>query len=321
MKPAPVLAGNNAGVAAALDALRAGAAIGMPTETVYGLAADGTDARAVAGIYAIKRRPQFNPLIAHVADVEMAGHEGVLDERATALADRFWPGPLTLVVPAASSGHCCELARAGLKTIALRAPDHPLAQALISGLGRPLAAPSANPSGRLSATDPQAVAAELGAAVALVLDGGRCRAGIESTIVALLPGRAPALLRPGAITAESLTALLGPLDSATGSEITAPGQLESHYAPRARLRLEAQRARAGETLLAFGSGGPPGAANLSPAGDLTEAAANLYRLLRELDTGEAATIAVMPVPADGLGAAINDRLQRAAAPRPQDARA
>lgn len=315
MKPAQIVAGDGAGVAAALAALRRGAAIGMPTETVYGLAADASNPDAVAGIYAIKGRPRFNPLIAHVADTAMARIEGVLDQRAAALAEAFWPGPLTLVVPAATTGRTCELARAGLATIALRVPAHPVARALLAGMGGPLAAPSANPSGRLSPTRAGAVAAELGSQVALVLDGGHCEAGIESTIVALLPDAAPALLRPGAISRERIETSTGPLASVTSAEVTAPGQLQSHYAPRAQLRLDAARAEPDEVLLGFGPAAPADAVNLAPTGDLAEAAARLYQTLRELDATGAPTIAVMPIPAAGLGEAINDRLRRAAAPR------
>ncbi|MEE4185025.1 MAG: L-threonylcarbamoyladenylate synthase [Gammaproteobacteria bacterium] len=315
MKPARIVTGDGAGVAAALAALQRGAAIGMPTETVYGLAADASNPDAVAGIYALKARPRFNPLIAHVADIDMARLEGDLDARAAALAAAFWPGPLTLVVPAAAAGRTCELARAGLATIALRVPAHPLAQTLLAGMNGPIAAPSANPSGRLSPTSAAEVAAELGSDLELVLDGGRCQAGIESTIVALLPDTPATLLRPGAIAREAIEAITGPLAEASGAAVTAPGQLQSHYAPRAQLRLNADRPEPGEVLLWFGPSAPRGAVNLSPSGDLTEAAARLYQLLRQLDASGAATIAVMPIPATGLGEAINDRLRRAAAPR------
>jgi L-threonylcarbamoyladenylate synthase len=315
MTSAPIVSGDGEGVAQALAALRQGAAIGMPTETVYGLAADASNPAAVAGIYAIKARPHFNPLIAHVADIAMARREGELDARAAALAAAFWPGPLTLVVPVATKARTCELARAGLATIALRVPAHPLAQALLAGMDGPLAAPSANPSGRLSPTSATEVATELGADVALVLDGGRCQAGIESTIVALLPGAAATLLRPGAIARADIEAIAGPLVKPSDTAITAPGQLQSHYAPRARLRLNAHTAGPDEVLLGFGPAAPAGAVNLSPSGDLTAAAARLYQLLRELDGTGAAAIAVMPIPTTGLGEAINDRLARAAAPR------
>jgi len=315
MSAPPIIAGNAAGIALALSALRQGAVIGMPTETVYGLAADASDPKAVALIYAIKARPSFNPLISHVASIEMARREGIMDQRAEALAEAFWPGPLTLVLPAAPGGRTCELARAGLPTLALRIPSHPIALALLSQMDGPLAAPSANPSGRLSPTQAGDVASELGNKVEVVLDGGACRAGIESTIVSILPGSAPALLRPGAIAREDIEAILGPLEEPEAHAISAPGQLQSHYAPRARLRLNATQAGPDEVLLGFGLGAPATAENLSASGDLTEAAANLYRLLRALDASGAATIAVMEVPSSGLGEAINDRLQRAAAPR------
>jgi L-threonylcarbamoyladenylate synthase len=315
MSAAPIIAGDAHGIAVALDALQRGAVIGMPTETVYGLAADASDPNAIALIYAIKARPRFNPLISHVASIAMARSEGIMDERAEALAEAFWPGPLTLVLPAATTGKTCELARAGLPTLALRVPSHPVALALLSQMGGPLAAPSANPSGQLSPTRAIDVASELGSEVEVVLDGGRCHAGIESTIVSILPGSPPALLRPGAIARADIEAIVGPLAKPEAHSITAPGQLQSHYAPRARLRLNAQQAEPGEVLLGFGPETPAEACNLSALGNLTEAAANLYRLLRELDASGTAAIAVMPVPSRGLGEAINDRLRRAAAPR------
>jgi len=315
MKPARIVTSDAAGIDLAINALKRGVAIGIPTETVYGLAADAGNANAVASIYAIKGRPVFNPLIAHVASIEMARSEGVMDERAEALAAAFWPGPLTLVLPVAANGRTCELARAGLDTIAVRVPGHPVTQALLTLMQGPLAAPSANPSGKLSPTRAIEVAAELGDAIELVLDGGPCSAGIESTIVAVLPGLAPTLLRPGAIARERIESITGPLAESAGTDITAPGQLQSHYAPRATLRLNAQHAEADEVLLGFGPHAPSGADNLSTSGDLTEAAANLYQRLRQLDASGAEKIAVMPVPREGLGEAINDRLQRAAAPR------
>jgi L-threonylcarbamoyladenylate synthase len=287
----------------------------MPTETVYGLAADASNPDAVARIFAAKGRPSFNPLISHVASLDLATREGVFDDRARELADAFWPGPLTVVVPVGETGQTCELARAGLATIGLRMPAHPVAQALLEAFDGPVSAPSANPSGRLSPTRAEDVARDLGDAVTLVLGGGPCRAGIESTIVAVLPGEPARLLRPGAIGRDRLEALIGPLAAAVPDEINAPGMLASHYAPNAAIRLDATDAREGEVLLGFGPGAPAAAANLSPAGDTVEAAANLYRMLRELDAAGADTIAVMPIPPDGLGEAINDRLRRAAAPR------
>jgi L-threonylcarbamoyladenylate synthase len=315
MTPARIVTSDAAGIALAINALKRGVAIGIPTETVYGLAADASNPNAVASIYAIKGRPNFNPLIAHVASIEMARSEGVMDERAEALAAAFWPGPLTLVLPVAASGRTCELARAGLTTIAVRVPSHPVTQALLTLMQGPLAAPSANPSGKLSPTRAVEVAAELGDAVELVLDGGPCASGIESSIVAILPDSAPVLLRPGVIARDQIESITGPLAQPAGTAITAPGQLQSHYAPRARLRLNAQHAEPDEVLLGFGPQAPIGADNLSVSGDLTEAAANLYQRLRQLDASGAQKIAVMRIPCEGLGEAINDRLQRAAAPR------
>ena len=287
----------------------------MPTETVYGLAADATDPAAVARVYAAKGRPSFNPLIAHVASVEMAAREGELDQRAVLLATAFWPGPLTLVVPVNAAGAVSELARAGLDTIGLRVPAHGQAQALLAAVGVPLAAPSANPSGRLSPTRAEDVADAFGDEVSLVIDGGPCEAGIESTIVAVLPDTPLRILRPGAISREALERTAGPVVDDDSGTITAPGQLSSHYAPSAALRLDATDARSDEVLLGFGPEAPDDAINLSPAGNAVEAAANLYRMLREADSAGASTIAVMPVPNEGIGEAINDRLRRAAAPR------
>jgi L-threonylcarbamoyladenylate synthase len=303
-------------MARAVAVLRDGGLVAMPTETVYGLAADATCADAVAAVFAAKDRPHFNPLIAHVADATDAFREGVFDERARLLAARCWPGPLTLVVPVASRGSVCELARAGLDTLALRVPAHPVAQRLLRHVGRPLVAPSANRSGRISPTCAEHVHAELAERVGVILDGGPCQRGIESTIVAVAGAGAPRLLRAGAIPRERLEALVGPLAAATAGRVDAPGQLASHYAPRARLRLEAREARVDEQLLAFGPGAPAAAMNLSAAGDLAEAAANLYAMLRTLDATGTKGIAVMSIPRQGLGEAINDRLRRAAAPRP-----
>lgn len=287
----------------------------MPTETVYGLAGDAGNPDAVAKIYAAKERPRFNPLISHLHSFDDAMREGRLDARAQRLAESFWPGPLTLVVPVAESATSCELSRAGLGSIALRIPEHPVARALLQACARPLAAPSANKSGRLSPTRAADVAAEFDDGVALVLDGGACRSGIESTIVSLLPGEPPRLLRPGAIERDRIESIVGKLSAADPDRVTAPGQLESHYAPNAPLRLGADDTRPGESLLAFGPDAPADALNLSPTGDTTEAAAKLYPYLRQLDTAGARAIAVMPIPSTGLGEAINDRLRRAAAPR------
>ena len=315
MANAPPIVPGDAGIAEAVEALRAGKLIGMPTETVYGLAADASNPDAVARVFAAKGRPSFNPLISHVGSLDMALVEGQLDERAVRLAERFWPGPLTLVVPVGKTTRSCELARAGLETIGLRMPRHSVAHALLNAFGGPLSAPSANLSGQLSPTRVEDVAGAFGEEVTAVVDGGPCRAGIESTIVSVLPDDELRILRPGAISREQLELIIGPLDGAQPGAVTAPGQLPSHYAPNATLRLEACEAGEREALLGFGPDAPEGVTNLSEAGDTVEAAANLYRLLRALDAGGVETIAVMPIPETGLGEAINDRLRRAAAPR------
>ncbi|QPM90713.1 L-threonylcarbamoyladenylate synthase [Pseudooceanicola algae] len=312
---------------AALDAaaamLRAGQLVAMPTETVYGLAGDATDDHAVAAIYAAKGRPSFNPLIAHVVDLDMARSLVEMPGPAGDLAAAFWPGPLTLVLPLKPGARVSALVTAGLPTLAIRIPAHPLARGLIARVGRPLAAPSANPSGRISPTEAQHVVDGLGGRIAAVLDGGPCRVGVESTIVAVDAAGAARLLRPGGIPAAQIAACLGQ-DSLTqteadGSGIESPGQMLSHYAPRGTLRLNASAPRPGETYLGFGpdSGrtSEETGLNLSPAGDLTEAAANLFRLMHVLDDRGADSIAVAPIPETGLGQAINDRLRRAAAPR------
>jgi len=310
-------------IAAAAACLRAGGLVAMPTETVYGLAADATNDRAVAAIYAAKGRPAFNPLIAHVVGAAAAAREGAFDAFARRLAEAFWPGPLTIVAPVAPTCQVSLLARAGLETLALRAPDHPVAQALIAAAGVPLAAPSANRSGRLSPTTAAHVAADLDGRIDWILDGGPARRGVESTIVACLGGR-PRLLRPGALTRERIEAALGVAldDPAPDGAPIAPGQLASHYAPRARLRLRAHDVVGDEAALDFGGAlaraGATARLDLSPAGDLEEAASRLFAYLRALDEGGAARIAVAPIPARGLGVAINDRLRRAAAPRPGD---
>mgnify|MGYP001811127720 CR=1 FL=1 len=304
----------------AAAALAAGELVGMPTETVYGLAADATDPAAVARIYAAKGRPAFNPLIAHIPDIAAARREAIFDARAEKLSESFWPGPQTLVLPARADGSVCELARAGLSSIALRVPAHAAAQDLLRAFGKPLAAPSANISGRLSPTNAENVAADLGDALKLILDAGPCSVGVESTIVALAPDQPARLLRPGGVAREDIEALIGQLSAPqkveNGGAIEAPGMLSSHYAPRARLRLNADSPSEGEAFLAFGPDAPEGALNLSAKGDLLEAAANLYAFLRQIDSQGAAMIAVAPIPHTGLGEAINDRLARAAAPRP-----
>ncbi len=312
---------SSAAIAAAVDALRAGRLVALPTETVYGLAADAANGEAVASVFAAKGRPRFNPLICHVSDIAMARRYGRLDARAQKLAEKFWPGPLTLVVPLATDAPAHPLASAGLQTIALRAPRGP-AHDVIAALGGALAAPSANRSGRLSPTRAEHVIEQLGDAVALVLDAGPCAVGLESTIVSLA-GDTPILLRPGGIAAEAVEAVLGMKlgRAAIGDPVTAPGMLQSHYAPRLPLRTDAESVAPSEALLAFGPAAVPGAdqaaavRNLSPTGDLIEAAANLFADLAALDESDASAIAVAPVPNDGLGEAINDRLVRAAAPR------
>lgn len=294
--------------------LGSGALVAFPTETVYGLGGDATNDRTVAAIFAAKGRPQFNPLIVHVEDLAAAEPLAVFDERARALARRFWPGPLSLVL---KRGACCSvsaLASAGLDTVALRAPAHPAAQALLRAVGRPLAAPSANRSGHVSPTTAEHVLAELDGRIAAVLDGGPCRVGVESTVLDLSEAQ-PTLLRPGGTTREQLEAEVGPLAVAGDpGRPRSPGMLERHYAPARPLRLAATTVAPDEALLAFGA--PlPGAAvtiNLSPTRDPTEAAANLFAALRSLDHPRFAAIAVMAIPEAGLGAAINDRLRRAA---------
>lgn len=304
--------------------LRAGQCVAFPTETVYGLGADATDPSAVVRIYAAKERPRFNPLIAHLPDVAAAAREGVLDASARILAEAFWPGPLTLVVPRAEGGSVCDVARAGLDSVALRVPAHPVAQALLRAVMRPVVAPSANRSGRVSPTCAEHVAGDLDGRISAIVDGGETSVGIESTIVACLGGAA-ILLRPGGVPRAAIETALGePLAAPAaeeGAAPRAPGLLASHYAPRARVRLEAREIRPGEAALLFGEPRPEGVANavavrdLSPQGDLAQAAQALFASLRALDASGAHTIAVAPIPREGLGEAIADRLARAAAPR------
>lgn len=310
-----------AAVAAAADVWRAGGLVAFPTETVYGLGADATSNAAVARIYAAKGRPAFNPLIAHVANLAAARREGVFNADAEVLAARFWPGPLTLVLPVAAGGRVCDLARAGLDTLALRVPAHPFARELLDAFDRPIAAPSANVSGHVSPTTADHVLADLAGRVELVIDGGPSRVGVESTIVACLP-EGTRLLRPGGVASADLAATLHrPLATLEvhGEGLIAPGMLASHYAPRAAVRLNARDVAAGEAILDFAGALSAfrGVAriDLSPAGDVIEAAANLFGALRALDAGGAAGIAVAPIPGEGLGEAINDRLRRAAADR------
>jgi L-threonylcarbamoyladenylate synthase len=311
-------------IAEAARILRAGGLVAFPTETVYGLGADATNAAAVARLYAAKGRPKFNPLIVHVADLAAAQRLGKFDAAASTLAAAFWPGPLTLVLPKTDDCPVAELATAGLDTIAVRVPDHPVAHALIEATGRPLVAPSANRSGHVSPTTAAHVLADLRGRIDLILDAGPTRVGVESTIVACL-SLGPVLLRAGGVARAAiedvLSTPLGEPARAHARAPQAPGMLASHYAPATRLRLDASTVAPHEALLAFGPSLPPGAAqavavvNLSPTGDLVEAAANLFAHLRTLDRAGARAIAAMPVPRNGLGEAINDRLARAAAPR------
>jgi L-threonylcarbamoyladenylate synthase len=312
-RPVPA---TTASIERAAEILRSGGLVAFPTETVYGLGGDATDDRAVAAIFEAKGRPKFNPLIVHVADPDAAFALGVATNAARRLAEKFWPGPLTLVLRRADGCPVSLLASAGLDTLAVRVPRHPVAQALLRAAGRPLAAPSANRSGRVSPTTAQHVIESLGGRVALILDGGACPVGVESTVVDV-SGEAPALLRPGGAIQEDIEAVIGKLPTATPTSAPkSPGQLESHYAPALPLRLDAETAQPDEALLAFGPEVPAGARltlNLSRSGDLTEAASNLFAMLRQLDGSTCHAIAVMPVPDTGLGRAINDRLRRAAA--------
>src|SRR5262245_59446507 len=316
-----VLRADASAIAEAARVLRAGGLVAFPTETVYGLGADAANALAVAKLYAAKGRPSFNPLIAHVLDAAAAGALGRLDRNAERLA-ALWPGPLTLVLPRLPTCPVADLATAGLATIAVRVPDHSVTRALLAASREPIVAPSANRSGHVSPTTAGHVRDDLAGRIDLILDGGPAPLGVESTIVACVD-REPVLLRSGGLPRAEIERVLGRplaggenLAADAGEAPLAPGMLSSHYAPRARLRLDATSVQAGEALLAFGS--PlPGAArvlNLSAAGDVVEAAANLFAHLRALDAGGARAIAVMPIPRHGLGEAINDRLARAAAP-------
>ena len=291
-------------IAEAARLIAAGQPVAMPTETVYGLAADATNGEAVARIYAAKGRPSFNPLIVHVPDVEAANRIADFPAEARALAELHWPGPLTLVLPLADQANLSSLVTAGLRTVAVRVPAHPAMQALLGATGTPLAAPSANASGSISPTRAEHVLHSLGGRIPLIVDGGPCARGIESTIVAAT-GTGLRLLRPGPID------LRLPLEQGRGIE--APGQLASHYAPSKPLRIDATTAADGEYLIGFGR--IAGQANLSVSGDLNEAAARLFDLLHQADSAPEPRIAVAPVPHDGLGLAINDRLRRASSAR------
>ncbi|EGP08526.1 YrdC/Sua5 family protein [Bradyrhizobiaceae bacterium SG-6C] len=311
--------------APAARCLEDGGLVAFPTETVYGLGADATNARAVAQLYEAKGRPAFNPLIAHVSDLQAARKIARFDETSLRLAEAFWPGPLTLVLPKATGCPVSDLATAGLETIAVRVPAHPVARDILRAFGKPVVAPSANISGHVSPTTAEHVLGDLAGRIDLIVDGGPVSVGVESTIVGCF--ETPLLLRPGGLPREDIERVLGdklarmPEDTGTAdSQPLAPGMLASHYAPRTHVRLNAQTLDTGEALLAFGPQHLPGSEhatvmNLSEAGDLVEAAANLFGYLRDLDAKSPRAIAVMPIPHEGLGEAINDRLQRAAIPR------
>ena len=313
-----VLKADHEAIEAAARCLTAGGLVAFPTETVYGLGADAGNGEAVARLYAAKGRPSFNPLIAHVADIDAARRVGVFNPAAEKLAAAFWPGPLTLVL--AKQPHCgvADLALAGLDSVAVRVPAHPVARALLKTFGGPVVAPSANRSGHVSPTSAAHVLADLRGRIDLIVDAGPCTVGVESTIVSCV--EQPTLLRPGGIPRDAIERILGStlaMPAVADDAPLAPGMLASHYAPKAAMRLDADAAQPGEALLAFGQ--TPSFSgttfNLSPRGDLIEAAANLFSHLRALDASGAKRIAVMKVPHDGLGEAINDRLKRAAAPR------
>jgi L-threonylcarbamoyladenylate synthase len=319
----PILPASEAAVAAAARCLANGGLVGFPTETVYGLGADATNPAAIARLYQAKGRPSFNPLIAHVGDLEAARLIGRFDAQAAALAEAFWPGPLTLVLPRTRDCAVADLATAGLDTIAIRVPAHPLARSILLAFAGPVVAPSANLSGHVSPTTAAHVQSDLAGRIDLIVDGGAVAVGVESTIIGCF--ETPMLLRPGGLPRGEIERVLGralvrPPDEAghDTSQPLAPGMLASHYAPRTPVRLEAVSVDAGEALLAFGGGVVPGAdaaavtMNLSAQGDLSEAAANLFGYLRALDLTRARAIAVMPIPHHGLGEAINDRLRRAA---------
>jgi L-threonylcarbamoyladenylate synthase len=303
-------------IAAAAQALREGRLVAFPTETVYGLGADATNDAAVARVYAAKGRPSFNPLIVHVPDADSAFALGSFGAEARSLAKAFWPGPLSIVVPRAASCPVSLLASSGLDSIAIRVPSHPVALQLLKAVGRPVVAPSANPSGKISPTTAEHVRRHLKDRLAMVLDGGRCKVGVESSVVSFMNGP-PKLLRQGGVPRPEIERVLGhPVAVESHSARPhAPGQLLSHYAPHAELRLNADGPRGGEAYLGFGPLHAHGPWTLSASGDLVEAAANLFRLLHEIDATGVARIAVAPVPHQGLGEAINDRLLRAAAPR------
>ncbi len=309
-----LLTADKSGVADAAHMLRKGRLVAFPTETVYGLGADACSDQAVVRVFEAKGRPQFNPLIVHVANADVARQIAAFGHLADRLVDAFWPGPLTLVVPLKPDAKISAMVSAGLPTVAIRVPDHPLAQDLLAEFGGPIAAPSANLSGKVSPTNAEHVMAGLNGRIAAVIDGGNCGVGVESTIVSC--DASATLLRPGGLPVEAIEDCLRQPLAMVGERTvpTAPGQLASHYAPDAPLRLNAVIREAGETLLGFGP--VDSDLNLSASGDLVEAAANLFHHLRSLDNARATKIAVSPIPNHGLGRAINDRLQKAAAPRP-----
>jgi L-threonylcarbamoyladenylate synthase len=316
----PAVPASDQAIAEAAERLRAGRLVAFPTETVYGLGADATNGTAVAGIFAAKNRPRFNPLIVHVPSLIEAERLVVFCDVSHALAAAFWPGALTLVLPKRPGCPVADLTTAGLDTLAIRVPSHPLATMILRAAGVPVAAPSANRSGRVSPTRAEHVAADMADQDVLIVDGGSALLGVESTVVAVQAGKV-IMLRPGGVTAEDIARVTGqPIERSLHAQAKplSPGQLASHYAPRADVRLEATNIAAGEALLAFGADVPEHdgpSVNLSVRGDLKEAAANFFAALRTLDASGAATIAVMPIPRTELGEAINDRLQRAAAPR------
>ena len=315
----PLLPATEASIGRAAEALATGGLVAFPTETVYGLGADARDADAVAKIFAAKDRPQFNPLIVHVPDLATAESLAALGDEARTLAAAFWPGPLTIVAPRRPACGIADLVTAGLGTIALRVPGHPVARTLLERARLPIAAPSANRSGRISPTEAAHVVADLGDIPDVIVDGGPCERGLESTVVSVV-GDTPMLLRLGAVPRSEIEAVLGHSIETVDKDapIASPGQLERHYAPQTPVRLNATRVEPDEALLAFGTNAPKGAVttlNLSAKGDLTEAATRLFAALRTLDESGARAIAVMPIPDEGLGEAINDRLRRAAKAR------
>jgi len=300
------------GIAEAARRLQAGDLVAFPTETVYGLGADARNDQAVARIYEAKGRPSFNPLIVHFADIENLKDQVNWNDWAEKLANTFWPGALTFILPRSENCKLARLVSAGLETVAVRVPAHPIAHSLIDKAGTPIAAPSANTSGKISPTTPDHVRQSLGGKISSILDGGVCSIGLESTVVDL-SGKTPTLLRPGGITQAEIEAAIGRITlGGDGDTIASPGMLARHYAPDVAIRLNATQFDSEESVLGFGPTAPKGALNLSVSEDLIEAAANLFSMLHQLNQPETKSIAVMPLPGEGLGVAINDRLRRAA---------